>query len=112
MKVFVFDTNGEPLQVLGLQELPDTSPGPGEVAVRILLAPVHPSDLHIIRGRYGRQPPLPASPGIEAVGVVEELGSGVTRPAPGTRVVLLNVIGTWRQRVVCPAGQLVVVPPG
>ncbi|MDT7657744.1 MAG: hypothetical protein QOF38_2459 [Pseudonocardiales bacterium] len=112
MKAFVFETNGEPSQVLGLRDLPDPAPGPGEVAVRILLAPVHPSDLHIIRGRYGRQPPLPASPGIEAVGVVEELGSGVTTPVPGTRVVLLNVIGTWRQRVVCPAGQLVVVPHG
>jgi NADPH2:quinone reductase len=112
VKAFVFETNGEPSQVLAPRDLPDPAPGPGEAAVRILLAPVHPSDLHIIRGRYGRQPALPASPGIEAVGVVEELGSGVTGPPPGTRVVLVNVIGTWRQRVVCPAGQLVAVPDG
>jgi NADPH2:quinone reductase len=112
VKAFVFETNGEPTHVLGLQDLPDPAPGPGEVAVRILIAPVHPSDLHIIRGRYGRQPPLPASPGIEAVGIVEDLGQGVTGPVPGTRVVLLNVIGTWRQQVVCPAGQVVVVPDG
>jgi NADPH2:quinone reductase len=36
----------------------------------------------------------------------------VTSPVPGTRVVLLNVVGTWRQRVVCSAGQVIVVPNG
>ncbi len=40
--------------------------------------------MHIMRGRFGRQPTLPASPGIECVGVVEALGSGVAGPAPGT----------------------------
>lgn len=112
MKAFVFETNGEPSQVLNLRDLPDPAPGPGEVAVRVLLTPIHPSDLHMIRGRYGRQPQLPASPGIEAVGIVEELGPGVTGPVPGTRVVLINVIGTWRQRVVCPASHVLVVPHG
>jgi NADPH2:quinone reductase len=53
---------------------------------------------------------LPASPGIEAVGIVEQLGDGVTGPALGTRVVLINVIGTWRERVVCSPEQVVPVP--
>jgi NADPH:quinone reductase-like Zn-dependent oxidoreductase len=110
MKALVFERNGEPTQVLHPSDLPDPLPGPGEALVRILLAPVHPSDLHIMRGRYGRQPSLPASPGIECVAVVEKLGANAAGPSPGTRVVLLNALGTWRQRVVYPAEQLVAVP--
>lgn len=110
MKAFMFDTTGEPSEVLAFRDMPDPQAGPGELVVRVRLAPVHPSDLHFMRGRYGRRPSLPASPGIEAVGVVEQLGAGVTGPPPGTRVVLVNVIGTWRERVVCSPEQVVPVP--
>ena len=73
MKAFLFEHNGEPDTVLTLRDLPDPVPGVGEVLVRVHLAPVHPSDLHILRGRFGRQPQLPASPGLECVGTVEAL---------------------------------------
>jgi threonine dehydrogenase-like Zn-dependent dehydrogenase len=45
-----------------------------EALVRVLLSPVNASDLHMVRGRYGYQPELPASPGIEGVGIVEAVG--------------------------------------
>src|SRR2546430_6759302 len=99
MKAFVFERTGDPNDVLAVRELPEPKPGPGEILVRVRLSPVHPSDMHIMRGRFGRQPTLPASPGIECVGVVEALGSGVAGPAPGTRVVLLNVWGSWRELI-------------
>ena len=59
----------------------------------MLLAPVHPSDLHVIRGRFARQrqPELPASPGSEGV-------------------VLLDVPGTWREQVISPAARAIPVP--
>ena len=64
MKAFVFETNGEPLQVLGLQELPDLAPGPGEVAVRILLTPYTPrtctSSVAAMAANHD-YPPAPAS---------------------------------------------------
>ncbi len=66
MKTFIFERNGEPSDVLAIQDLPDPTPGPGEVRVR--LSPVHPTDLHVLRGRCGRQPALPASPGVECGG--------------------------------------------
>jgi NADPH2:quinone reductase len=44
----------------------------------------------MVRGRYGYQPELPASPGIEAVGIVEALGPGVQGPQIGTRVVFVD----------------------
>ena len=76
MKAFVFERTGDPNDVLAVRELPKPKPGPGEILVRVQLSPVHPSDMHIMRGRFGRQPTLPASPGIECVGAVEALGSG------------------------------------
>src|ERR1700684_258271 len=112
MKAAVFERNGEPSDVLTIRTLPDPTPGPGEVLVRVRLSPVHPSDLHITRGRFGRQPALPASPGVECVGVVEALAPGVSGPAPGTRVVLINVWGSWRELIVSPAERVVAVPDG
>ncbi len=110
MKAFVLERTGDPNDVLAVRELPKPKPGPGETLVRVRLSPVHPSDMHIMRGRFGRQPTLPASPGIECVGVVEALGSGVAGPAPGTRVVLLNVCGSWRELIVSPAERVIPVP--
>jgi NADPH:quinone reductase-like Zn-dependent oxidoreductase len=110
MRALVVNRIGEPADVVGLAELPDPVPQPGEVLVRIRLAPVNESDLHVIRGRFGRQPKLPASPGMEAVGDVEALGEGVSGPEIGTRVVLLNVGGTWRDKVVAAADRLIAVP--
>lgn len=112
MRALVFDRIGEPVEVLTLRELPDPAPGPGQAIVRVRLAPVHPSDLHILRGRYGRQPQPSASPGLECVGTVEALGPDTDGPAPGTRVVLLDVWGTWRDLVLCEAERLVPVPDG
>ncbi len=112
MKALMFEQNGEPNDVLVLRDLPDPAPGPGEILVRVRMAPVHPSDLHIVRGRFGRQPRPPASPGLECIGTVEGLGPGVAGPAPGTRVVLLDVWGTWRERVVCAADRVIPVPDG
>ena len=112
MKAFIFERNGEPSDVLAIQDLPDPTPGPGEVLVRVRLSPVHPTDLHVLRGRFGRQPALPASPGVECVGIVEALGPGVTAPTLGTRVVLLNVWGAWRELIVSQVEQVVPVPDG
>ena len=110
MKAFVFEHTGDPNDVLAVRELPEPKLGPGEILARVLLSPVHPSEMHIMRGRFGRQPTLPASPGIECVGVVEALGSGVAGPAPGTRVALLNVWGSWRELIISPAERVIPVP--
>src|SRR5258706_14961269 len=110
MKAFVLERTGEPNDVLGIEELPEPKPGRGEILVRVRLSPVQPSDSRIMRARSGRQPTIPASPGLECVGVVEALGSGVAGPAPGTRVVLLNVRGSWRELIVSPAERVIPVP--
>jgi NADPH:quinone reductase-like Zn-dependent oxidoreductase len=106
MKALIFRETGEPKSVLELAEIPTPPLAPGEVLVRVLLSPINASDLHMVRGRYGYQPELPASPGIEGVGIVEAVGPGVQAPMAGARVVFLNTWNTWREQIVCPADKL------
>ncbi|HEY0206787.1 MAG TPA: zinc-dependent alcohol dehydrogenase family protein [Acetobacteraceae bacterium] len=110
MKAMIFEETGEPANVLHIRDIPDPTPGPGNILVRVLLSPVHPADLHVMRGLFGRTPALPTSPGIECVGVVKALGAGVDGPKPGTRVVLLDVWASWRELVVAPADRVIPVP--
>jgi NADPH2:quinone reductase len=79
MKALIFRETGEPNGSLKLTEIPTPPWAPGEALVRVLLSPINPSDLHMVRGRYGYQPELPASPGAEGVGVVEAVSPGVRR---------------------------------
>lgn len=114
MRIVQFDRFGEPKDVLRLVDAPVPEPGPREVRVRLTARAIHPSDLQNIRGRYGRPPPLPATPGNDAAGVVDAVGEGVTGLVPGTRVALLLGAnagrGTWREQV-CVAAQMVVPSP-
>ncbi|WP_063065601.1 zinc-dependent alcohol dehydrogenase family protein [Nocardia violaceofusca] len=112
MRSVVAETVGEPSAVLNLRVRPIPEPGPGEVRIRVMAAPVHASDLHTIRGRYGFTPEFPAVPGIESVGVIDELGSGTTGLRVGQRVVTIGVTGTWQEFVVAEAARVLPVPAG
>lgn len=109
MLVVAFDEFGEPARVLQTRESPLPQPGPGEVRVRMLAAPVNPSDLMSIRGVYGRRPRLPATPGFEGVGIVEANGGGLLgRFLKGRRVATLcRSGGSWAEQVILPARQAV-----
>jgi NADPH:quinone reductase-like Zn-dependent oxidoreductase len=111
MKAVVCDRWGDPAEVLQLRDVPEPEPGPGQVRVRMLASPVNPSDLLLVQGLYGRQPPLPATPGFEGVGVVEAGHGLLARRVRGRRVAVLNgVTGNWQEKVVLPARQAVPVP--
>jgi NADPH:quinone reductase-like Zn-dependent oxidoreductase len=112
MKALIFRETGEPTSVLKLAEIPTPLLAPNEALVRVLLSPINPSDLHMVRGRYGYQPGLPASPGAEGVGIVEAVGPGVRGPIVGSRVVFVQTWNTWREQIVCPVDRLVPVPDG
>jgi NADPH:quinone reductase-like Zn-dependent oxidoreductase len=112
MKALIFRETGEPKSVLKLEEIPPPPVAAGEALVRVLLSPINASDLHMVRGRYGYQPELPASPGIEGVGIVEAVGPGVQGSMVGTRVVFVDTWNTWREQIVCPADKIVPVPDG
>jgi NADPH:quinone reductase-like Zn-dependent oxidoreductase len=112
MRCVVADTMGEPSEVLHLETRPIPEPGPGQVLIRVAAVPVHASDLHTIRGRYGFIPEFPTVPGIESVGVIDELGSGTDGLTVGQRVITIGVKGTWQGYVVADAAQVLPVPAG
>ena len=103
MRSVVAETLGEPSEVLHLQTRPLPEPGAGQVRIRVTAVPVHASDLHTIRGRYGFTPEFPTVPGIESVGVIDELGSGADNLIVGQRVITIGVTGTWQEYVVADA---------
>ena len=76
MKAVVFERFGEPSEVLKVQDVPEPQPGPGEVRVRMIATPVNPSDLLVVRGRYGVLPRLPATPH-------RQTGTDFVRSIPG-----------------------------
>jgi NADPH:quinone reductase-like Zn-dependent oxidoreductase len=66
-----------------------------------------------VRGLYGVKPPLPATPGYEGVGIVEEASGILGRLRVGKRVAVLNPKGgNWQEQVVVPARQVVPVARG
>src|SRR6266481_1416432 len=112
MDALIFRETGEPKSVLKLAEIPTPSLAPGKALVRVLLSPINASDLHMVRGRYGYQPELPASPGIEGVGIVEAVGPGGQGAAVGTRIVLVHTWQTWCEQIVSPVDSVVPGPDG
>src|ERR1700738_2004358 len=85
MKVIQVHEFGGP-EVLKLEEIPTPKPGPGQVLVRIHAAGVNPYDTYMRNGTYAIKPPLPYTPGSDAAGIVEAVGTGVTKVKPGDRV--------------------------
>ena len=86
MKAAVLDRTG-PIETspLSLRDVPDPSPGPGEVLVRVRVCGICRTDLHVIEGDLpaGR---LPVIPGHQGIGTVEARGEGAGRFPAGSRV--------------------------
>jgi propanol-preferring alcohol dehydrogenase len=85
MRASVVTAFDQPLQVT---DVPKPTPGPGEVLVRIEASGLCHTDIHAARGDWPVQPSLPLIPGHEGVGIVEQLGDGVTEHQVGDRVAL------------------------
>lgn len=90
---------GQPEDVLQVERRPILALGQGEVRVRMLARPINPSDLIPIRGAYSHRISLPGIPGYEGVGIVEEVGAGVSSAWIGKRVLPLRGEGTWQELV-------------
>jgi len=110
MQALRFETPGDPLDVLRCADMEVPEPGPGQVRLRMRLATINPSDLLQVRGLYGRKADLPATAGLEGLGVVDALGPGVNGTEPGRRVVPLSSQGSWADYMIVPAETLVPVP--
>jgi len=106
----VYDTHGNPADVLHVESRPWPTPAEGEAVVKTRAAPINPADLNQIEGKYPVRAELPATPGFEGAGVVAEVGTNVTNVGAGELVILPHNVGTWRDAIAVKAEDLVVVP--
>src|SRR3954464_1282205 len=93
MKAIVIHEFGPP-DVLKYESVPDPEPRAGEVRIRIHAAPVdRVLDVSLRAGKEGaRGPKLPLIPGVDCAGVVDAVGTGVTRWKKGMRVAAAGVM--------------------
>ena len=108
----VYETHGNPADVLHVESRPWPTPAAGEVIVKMRAAPINPADLNQIEGKYPVRAELPATPGFEGAGIVADVGAEVKGLTSGTLVILPHNVGTWRDAVAVKADELVVVPAG
>jgi NADPH2:quinone reductase len=81
-------------EVLEYRELPVPEAGAGQVRVRLRAIGVNPADTYIRTGTYAFfTPELPYVPGFDGSGVVDAVGAGVGKVAPGDRV-FVAALGT------------------
>ncbi len=85
MRAAVVPSLGAPLDV---REVDTPTPGRGQILVRIEASGICHTDIHAARGDWPVTPTAPFVPGHEGVGVVDQLGDGVTAHQIGDRVAL------------------------
>lgn len=113
----VHTSHGAPAEVVTLESVPlPPAPKTGEALIRVTHAPIHPGDLHFIKGTPQGGPAVAIDssgrvPGFEGVGVIEDLGPETATPglAVGTRVAFFPATGAWSRYVNVPVTSLVAV---
>lgn len=98
MKALVFRGPNQ----ISVEEVPIPKPGPGEAVIRVTLTTICGTDLHILKGEYPVKAGLTI--GHEPVGVIHELGVGVTGYEVGDRV-LVGAITPCGQCTFCLRGK-------
>ena len=109
MRAIVIREPGGP-DVLEWTEVPDPTPGPGEVLVDVAASAVNRADLLQRAGFYDPPPGTSPYPGLECAGRVSALGPGTTGWQVGQEVCALLSGGGYAERVAVPVGQLLPVP--
>ncbi|WP_457256326.1 NAD(P)-dependent alcohol dehydrogenase [Pedococcus sp. P5_B7] len=119
MRAAVHERYGSPEDVVTLRTVPVPEVGPDDVLVRVGAASVNALDWHYVTGlpmfarpTLGLRRPKRQVPGADVAGVVEAVGSAVTRFQPGDRVFGEVSGGAFAEFVVAPADWLVPVPEG
>ena len=97
MKAWTLGEFGPHQEVLQWQDIPEPEPGPGQVRIRIGATGINFPDLLCIEGKYQVKPPLPFTPGMEAMGVVETVGSDCRLLKVGDRVIGSATVGAFAE---------------
>lgn len=104
-----YETGGP--EVLRYEEVSVGEPGPGQVRLRHAAVGLNYADTYFRNGTYPI--PLPNGLGVEAAGVVEAVGEGVTNVAVGDRVTytgFINTLGAYSTERLIPAAPLIRLP--
>ena len=109
MRAVIVSEFGE-IEATGLGDMPQPSPGPGEILVNIKATAVNYVDLLVIAGKYQFRPECPFIPGKAPAGVVEATGDGVDQFKVGDRVLAMAEEGGYAEQVTAPADQCYRLP--
>src|SRR5215467_4124646 len=97
--------------VLKLESVPDPAAGTGQVVVNVKAAGINPVDTYVRAGTYARKPSLPYTPGSDAGGIIESVGSGVTNVKPGDRVYVSGTLtGSYAEKALAEAARVHPLP--
>ena len=104
-------------EALEVVDLPEAHAGPGQVRIRNYAATVNPTDTFIRNGMRAREGSTgPSIPGMDAAGIIDEVGAGVTDLAVGDRVMAIvapnGSHGAYSSSLVLPARSVVRAPQG
>ena len=107
-------------EVLEIVDLPEVHAGPGQVRLRVHAAAVNPTDLMARNGSRAAQQqadPPPYVPGMDAAGIVDEVGPGVTTGVKVGDTVMAMVVpnashGAYREQIVLNARSVAPIPAG
>jgi NADPH2:quinone reductase len=108
MRAIVFAHTGGP-EVLSMADVPKPETRPGWVLIRNHAIGVNFADTRFRQGTYTVKPKLPDTPGMEAAGVIEAVGDGVTSLRPGMRVTAFTS-KAYAEYCLSPAHMVVPLP--
>jgi len=81
MQAWRVHDNGEPSEVMRLEETERPTPGDGQVLLKVRAANINFPDALLCRGQYQVRPPLPFTPGVELCGETEDGRRVIATPA-------------------------------
>uniref|UniRef100_A0A8C7Y7M2 Enoyl-[acyl-carrier-protein] reductase, mitochondrial n=1 Tax=Oryzias sinensis TaxID=183150 RepID=A0A8C7Y7M2_9TELE len=110
-RALVYANHGDPSKVLQLKNVDLPAIGENDVLIKLLAAPINPSDINMIQGTYAILPDLPSIGGNEGVGTVIETGKKVKSLKVGDWVIPRDAgLGTWRTEAVFAEEDVISVP--
>jgi len=109
MKALLSHEPGGP-ETLRLTDVPEPTPGPGDLLVRVRACAINFPDVLIIEDKYQLKPPRPFAAGGEIAGEVVGVGEGVTGWSEGDRLIAALGFGGLAEQVIVPAGRAIRLP--
>jgi len=111
VRAFLLSRSGDP-SVMELTEVPEPSPGPGEVRVHTKAIGLNYAEVLSRKGLYGWAPERPYVPGMDAAGTIDAVGAGVDSSRVGESVLVGTQYGCYAERIVVPTARALPAVPG